>query len=182
MLISNKYQRVLVLIDAQNLYHSAKNLYKARINFANLLKEIVKDRQLVRAIAYVVKSDEPGESLFFDALTNAGIEMRMKDLQVYPDGTKKADWDVGLAVDAIRYSNLMDVIVLATGDGDFIPLIEYLRQQGRNIVVANFGRTTSSKFKELADEFIDLDKTPGKFLMFSNKMRPSFRFKREGTK
>ena len=85
MLISNKYQRVLVLIDAQNLYHSAKNLYKARINFANLLKEIVKDRQLVRAIAYVVKSDEPGESLFFDALTNAGIEMRMKDLQVYPD-------------------------------------------------------------------------------------------------
>jgi len=64
MLISNKYQRVLVLIDAQNLYHSAKNLYKARINFANLLKEIVKDRQLVRAIAYVVKSDEPGESLF----------------------------------------------------------------------------------------------------------------------
>jgi len=65
MLISNKYQRVLVLIDAQNLYHSAKNLYKARINFANLLKEIVRDRQLVRAIAYVVKSDEPGESLFF---------------------------------------------------------------------------------------------------------------------
>jgi len=108
--------------------------------------------------------------------------MRMKDLQVYPDGTKKADWDVGLAVDAIRYSNLMDVIVLATGDGDFIPLIEYLRQQGRNIVVANFGRTTSSKFKELADEFIDLDKAPGKFLMFSNKMRPPFRLRKDGTK
>jgi uncharacterized LabA/DUF88 family protein len=165
MVIRHKNQRAIVFIDVQNLYHSAKNLYGARVNFKNLLLEAVSGRNLVRAIGYVAKADEPGEASFFDALEKAGIETRIKDLQVYPDGTKKGDWDVGLAIDAVRLSSKADTIVLISGDGDFIPLVEYLRVLGNQVEVMGFGRTTSMTLKELADEFIDLDSRPGYFLL-----------------
>ncbi|MCX6736966.1 MAG: NYN domain-containing protein [Candidatus Parcubacteria bacterium] len=171
MIIKHKSQRVAVLVDVQNLYHSAKNLYSARVNFENLLKETVCNRQLIRAIAYVVKSDEPGEASFFDALTRSGWELRSKDLQIYPDGLKKADWDVGMAVDAIRLSNVVDAIVLVTGDGDFIPLLEHLRAIGRQVELAAFSKTASTKLKELADDFLDLDSKPDVFLIRGNVNR-----------
>lgn len=165
MVIRHKNQRVIVLIDIQNLYHSAKNFYGARVNFKNLLLEAISGRNLIRAIGYVAKADEPGEASFFDALEKAGIETRIKDLQVYPDGTKKGDWDVGLTIDAVRLSPKVDVIVLISGDGDFIPLVEYLKAQGNQVEVIGFGRTTSTYLKDLADDFIDLDSKPDYFLL-----------------
>lgn len=164
MAIKNKNQRIVVLIDVQNLYHSAKNLYGARVNFKNLLLEAISGRNLIRAIGYVAKSDEPGEASFFDALEKAGIEIRVKDLQVYPDGTKKGDWDVGLAVDAIRLSSKADAIVIVSGDGDFIPLVEYLKALGNQVEIIGFGRTTSNTLKEIASDFYDLDSQPDFFL------------------
>lgn len=157
-----KDQRVGIFIDIQNLYHSAKNLYKARVNYKELVKELLGNRKLIRAIAYVVKSDTAlGEASFFEALKGCGLELRIKDLQIFAGGAKKADWDVGMAVDAIRMSTFLDTIILVTGDGDFIPLIEYLQYgAGRNVEVAAFGRSASSKLQEIADQFIDLEKIP----------------------
>ena len=158
----HREQRIGIFIDVQNLYHSAKNLYHSRINYQELMKSLVGDRKLIRALGYVVKSetqneDLTGEASFFDALENAGIDLRMKDLQIFPGGSKKADWDVGMAVDAIRMADALDVIILVTGDGDFVPLVEYLKWgKGRSVEVAAFGRTTSGKLRESADLFIDL--------------------------
>src|SRR3989344_1593188 len=103
--IKHKTQRVGIFIDTQNLYHSAKNLYKARVNFSAIMKEAVGTRQLVRAIAYVITTESGDESNFFEALGKLGIETKTKDLQVFAGGAKKADWDVGLAVDAIKFSS-----------------------------------------------------------------------------
>ena len=157
-----KDQRVGVFVDVQNLYHSSKNLYHARVNYKELMRELVDGRQLIVANAYVVKSDTAeGEAAFFDALKKSGLELRSKDLQIFAGGMKKADWDVGMAVDAIRMSDLIDVVILVTGDGDFIPLVEYLKWgKGRTVEVAAFGRSASGKIKEEADEFIDLEKLP----------------------
>lgn len=151
-----------IFIDIQNLYHSSKNLYHARVNYKELLRELVGNRQLIVATAYVVKSEvAEGEAAFFEALKKTGLELRCKDLQIFAGGMKKADWDVGMAVDAIRMSDLLDVIILVTGDGDFIPLVEYLKWgKGRTVEVAAFGRSTSAKIKEAADEFIDMEKLP----------------------
>ncbi|MBN2197923.1 NYN domain-containing protein [Candidatus Wolfebacteria bacterium] len=158
----HKSQRVGIFIDIQNLYHSAKNLYSARVNYHELIKELLANRQLIRVMGYVVKSETVlGEASFFEALTKTGIELRSKDLQIFPGGMKKADWDVGIAVDAIRMANLIDVVILVTGDGDFIPLVEYLKWGlGREVEVAAFGRSASSKLKEVADFFIDLENLP----------------------
>jgi uncharacterized LabA/DUF88 family protein len=160
--MKRKDQRVGIFVDIQNLYHSSKNLYRARVNYKELMKELVAGRSLITALAYVVKSETAeGEAAFFEALEKSGLELRSKDLQIFPGGMKKADWDVGMAVDAIRMSDLLDVIILVTGDGDFIPLVEYLKWgKGRTVEVAAFGRSASAKIKEVADEFVDLEKLP----------------------
>lgn len=183
MAIKHSDQRVGIFIDIQNLYHSSKNLYNARVNYKELMKSLVADRKLIRAMAYVVKTEEilaaaaakdssvdfedkpekttKSENTFFEALKQSGIELRIKDIQLYPGGMKKADWDVGMAVDAVRMADFLDVIILVTGDGDFIPLVEYLKWgKGREVEVAAFSRSTNAKLKEVADEFIALEELP----------------------
>ena len=164
-IIKHKEQRVAVLIDVQNMYHSAKNLYGARVNFKEVLKTAVAGRKLIRAIAYVIHTETPEEKSFFDALGKSGLEVKMKDLQIFPGGMKKGDWDVGVAVDAIKFSDLVDAIVLVTGDGDFIPLVEYLQiTKGIQTEVIAFSKSASAKLKEAADDFIDLSEDKGKYL------------------
>ncbi|MEK9174389.1 MAG: NYN domain-containing protein, partial [Patescibacteria group bacterium] len=150
-------QRVGVFIDVQNLYHSAKNIYSSRVNFKEVIRSATDGRKLVRAIAYVIKTESGEEKSFFEALTKLGIEMRVKDLQIFPGGMKKGDWDVGLAVDAVRLAHQLDATVLVTGDGDFVPLVEYLKySQGLQVEVMAFERTASAKLTEAADIFTDL--------------------------
>jgi len=170
MAISYKDQRIGIFLDIQNLYHSARNLYNARVNFRELLKNLVGNRKLIRAVAYVVKSETAlGEKSFFEALSQAGLELRIKDLQIFAGGAKKADWDVGLAVDAIRMAESLDVIILVTGDGDFLPLVNYLKWGlGKQVEVGAFSKTTSSLLKEGADAFTALEEIPKILLKKSN--------------
>ncbi len=159
-------QRLGVFVDVQNMYHSAKNLYDSNVNFARLLETAVGDRQLIRAIVYVIRSKSSEEQIFFEALARQGFEVKMKDLQIFPGGMKKADWDVGVAIDAIKLADKLDVIVLVSGDGDFVPLINYLKEnKGCRVEVIAFKETASSKLIEAADEFIDLSSQKRKFLI-----------------
>ena len=160
-----KEQRVEVLIDVQNLYHSARNLHNARVNFQEVLKTAVAGRKFIRAFAYVVRTKTGEEKPFFDALSNLGIETRVRELQEFYDGQKKADWDVGIVIDAIRTAPGVDVVILCSGDGDFIPLVDYLKNQGKRVEVMAFGKTTSSGLKDVADEFIDIGADARKYLI-----------------
>ncbi|MFA5987271.1 MAG: NYN domain-containing protein [Candidatus Paceibacterota bacterium] len=163
-IIKQKGQRVGVFIDAQNLYHSAKNLFKARVNFGAVMEDAIAGRNLVRAIAYVITTESGEEKSFFDALEKLGIETKTKDLQIFWGGAKKADWDVGLAVDAIKLAPKLDAVVLVAGDGDYVPLVEYLKATTQ-VEVISFGKSTSGKLREVADDFVDLCGDPKKYLI-----------------
>jgi len=164
--IKHPEQRVAIFIDTQNLYHSAKNLYHARVNFGNLVKDALEGRALIRAVAYVITTESGEEKNFFDALEKTGIETKTKNLQIFAGGNKKADWDVGLAVDAMMLSSKVDTIVIASGDGDFVPLVQYLKMRGGcQVEVIAFGRSTSGLLKEAADDFIDMSENPGRYLI-----------------
>ncbi|MDI6602723.1 MAG: NYN domain-containing protein [Patescibacteria group bacterium] len=165
MAIKHSGQKVGVLIDVQNLYHSAKNLYRARVNFREILKLAISGRNLIRVFAYVVRTKSGEEKPFFEALIKLGIETRVRDLQEFYGGLKKADWDVGITIDAIRIASDVNTIVLASGDGDFVALVEYLKNQGKRVEVIAFGRSASTRLKEVADEFIDLEEEPEKYLL-----------------
>ncbi|MCB9812381.1 NYN domain-containing protein [Candidatus Nomurabacteria bacterium] len=169
-------QRVAVIIDTQNLYHSAKNLYKSKVNFAEVVKAAVQNRKLIRATSYVVNTEGGEESAFFEALEKVGIEIKTKDLQIFYGGAKKADWDIGMAVDAIKMAPKMDAIIFATGDGDFIPAVEYIKSLGCQVEAITFGRSASSGLRAAVDDFIDLDSDPKKFLIgYRPSRRPTTR-------
>ncbi len=162
-------QRVGVFVDVSNLYYSARVMYNRKVNFKAILKEIVGDRKLIRAIAYVIKAESPEEQKFFDALDNIGFEVKSKELQVFYGGHKKGDWDVGIAMDTIRLAPKLDVVVIVSGDGDFIPLVDHLKSIGQKAEVVAFGRSASGKLREIADNFIDLDGSKRKFLLPEKK-------------
>ena len=156
-MIKHKDQRVGILVDVSNMYHSAKNLYKKRVNFKEVLKSAVAGRRLIRATAYVIRTESEEETPFFEALSQQGFEVKMKDLQIFAGGAKKADWDVGIAMDAIKLGSKVDVIVIVSGDGDYLPLINYLQNTtGCLVEVIGFRQTTSSKLIEESDDFINL--------------------------
>ncbi len=168
-MIKHKEQRVGIFVDASNMYHSAKNLYAKRVNFKEVLKSGVAGRKLSRAVCYVVQSHTAEEETFFDALSNQGFEVKMKELQIFADGTKKGDWDVGMALDAIKAADKLDVVILVTGDGDFLPLVSYLKEnKGCQVELIAFGDTSSAKLVEVVDDFIDLSQDLQTYLLSSS--------------
>lgn len=161
-----KEQRVGVLVDIQNLYYSAKVLHQKKVNFGQVLKAAVGDRKLIRAIAYGIKTLEGQEKNFFEALEKQGFEVKTKDLQIFPGGAKKGDWDVGIAIDAIKMSKSMDSVVLVSGDGDYIPLVEYIQSTtGCRVEGIAFEESTSGKLVAKLDSFINLSANKRKFLI-----------------
>ena len=165
-----KEQRIGVFVDVQNLYYSARNVYKAKVDFRAILKEAIKGRNLIRAIAYVIRADVKDEENFFDALKNLGYEVKEKDLQIFYGGAKKGDWDIGIAMDLIELAPKLDTVILVSGDGDFVPLVRHLKHAlGCYVEVMAFGKSSSQKLIEDADKYLDLDTDPQKFLMQTGK-------------
>ncbi len=163
--MKHKEQRVLVLFDVQNMYYSAKQLFHTKVNFASILSKAVSGRRLIRAIAYVIKTDIKEEVNFHEALNNIGIEVKAKDLQIFLGGAKKGDWDIGIAMDAVRLNSKVDTVVLVSGDGDFKELLQYLQSHGCRAEVIAFGRTTSKHLREVADDYVDMEREPQRYLI-----------------
>jgi len=158
MIYRNPNQRIAVLVDVQNLYYSARNLYNSHLSYKTLLKIAVKNRILTRAIAYVIRTPQSVEESFFEAINTAGFEVKEKDLQIFGDGAMKGDWDLGIAMDAIRIGNKVDSIVLVSGDGDYVPVVNYLQQSlGCLVEVLAFKKSANNKLMEIVDDFTDLD-------------------------
>ena len=163
--IKHSDQRVAVFIDTQNLYHSAKNLYNTKVNFGAIMETAIGKRKLIRSIAYVITTEAGDETQFFEALTKLGIETKTKDLQVFYGGAKKGDWDLGIAMDAIRLGHKVDSIILVSGDGDFKPVVNYLQQSlGCLVEVVAFKKTTNKELIEIADDYINIEDNARKLL------------------
>ena len=158
-------QRVAVLADSQNLYHSAQSVYSRNIDYSGLLGEAVADRSLVRAIAYVIRADSPEEESFFEALRDIGFETKIKEIKTFADGSKKADWDLGMSLDAVSLASHVDTVVLCTGDGDFARLCSHLRHEGVRVEAMGFGNSAADELIEAADDFVDLAEKEDTFLL-----------------
>lgn len=167
--MKNPNQRVAIFVDVQNLYYSARALYEKKVNFGEIIKMGTADRQLIRAIAYTIKAESPDEQSFFDALEKLGYDVKSKDLQTFAGGHKKGDWDVGIAVDILKMAPKLDAVVLCSGDGDFAELLHHAKAEGCRAEVISFGRSTSSKLIEEADDITDLDLITEKILIDTNR-------------
>lgn len=149
----NKHQRVAVFVDVQNMYYSAKYQYNGKVNFDKLLDETVRGRRLIRAIAYLVQTEDIDQSKFEDFLYSLGYEVKNKQLRTRPDGSAKGDWDMGIAIDAIAVGERVDTVCLVSGDGDFVDLVEMLKGNGVRVEVYSFPTSTADELKESATEY-----------------------------
>ncbi|MBI3255479.1 MAG: NYN domain-containing protein [Candidatus Andersenbacteria bacterium] len=165
-------QRVGVFVDIQNMYYSARAIYGQKVNFKAILEQAVAGRQLVRAIAYGITTEEAHEGDFHEALAGQGFEVKTKPLQTFVGGQKKGDWDIGMAMDILRLEPKIDVAVLVCGDGDFIPLIEFSKERGLRMEVISFRESTSSALIASADSFFDLSSATSQFLIGESKHVP----------
>jgi len=158
-------QRVAVLADAQNLYHTAQSVYSRNIDYSALLEKAVQDRELTRAIAYVIRADADDEESFFEALVDIGFETKIKAIRTFADGSQKADWDIGMSLDAVTLAKKVDTVVLCTGDGDFSRLCSHLRHEGVRVEVMGFEESTADQLVEAADSFVDMSEREEVFLL-----------------
>ncbi len=158
-------QRVGVFVDIQNMYYSARAIHNQKVNFKKVLEHSVGGRQLVRALAYGITTEEAHEEDFHGALAEQGFEVKTKPLQSFVGGQKKGDWDVGIAVDILRLEPKIDVTVLVSGDGDFVPLVEFAKEKGLRVEVVSFAESTSQALRDHADSFFDLSSDPRQFLI-----------------
>lgn len=164
-------QRVGVFVDIQNMYYSARAIYNQKVNFKAVLEHSVSGRQLVRALAYGITTEEAHEEDFHEALSGQGFEVKTKPLQSFVGGQKKGDWDVGIAMDILRLEPKIDVAVLVCGDGDFVPLVEFSKERGLRMEVVSFRESTSKALIEAADSYFDLSSDPKKFLISTPLLR-----------
>lgn len=157
--IGNSPQRIGVFVDVQNMFYSAKALHQSKIDYSKLLLEIVGGRNLVRAIAYIVQKPDVDQSSFTDALCRLGYEIKTKDLRLRPDGTAKGDWDMGIAIDTISIASKLDAVVLVTGDGDFVPLVELLKYHGCRVETVSFRRSTAIELINVSTKYTAIEES-----------------------
>jgi uncharacterized LabA/DUF88 family protein len=156
--MSLKAQRVGIFVDVQNLFYSAKYQHHSKVDFAKLLNICLNDRLLIRAITYIVQTPEIDQTTFINVLTSIGYEIKSKALRVRPDGTAKGDWDMGIAIDTIAMAERLDVVVLVSGDGDFVDLINMLKSKGVVAEVVSFPNNTAEELKDAATLYFPLDR------------------------
>ena len=148
--------RVGVFVDVQNMFYAAKDRYARRLDYIKLLDLIVGPRNLVAAYAYVVQIPEINQAGFLSLLEHNGYTIKSKDLRMRGDGSAKGDWDVGIAIDIVSMLDALDIVILASGDGDFCALAELIKRHEKRIEVAAFEHNTSMDLQRIADQFFPI--------------------------
>ena len=150
-------QRAGILVDVQNMYYAARSIYNAKLSYDRLMNIVLRGRSLARAIAYVVQREGAEQSGFLEILRSCGFEIKILKISDRGESTRRIDWDVGIAVDALAMSEKVDVISLVSGEGSLSPLIKALRSRGPRVEVIAFAESTTEEMRDSADEFISLD-------------------------
>ena len=120
-------ERVTILVDVQNIYYTTRHVHKCNFDFNAFWRRATNGRTVVKAIAYAIDRGDEKQRQFQNILRAIGFEVKLKPYIQRADGSAKGDWDVGITLDAVEYGKNSDVVVLASGDGDFDLLVERLK-------------------------------------------------------
>ena len=151
-------QKVSVFVDVQNMYYTTKQAYSRHFDYNAFWAEITRDREVVKAIAYATNRGDEKQKEFQNILRGIGFEVKLKQFIQRSDGSRKGDWDVGITIDVLDYAKNSDVIVLASGDGDF-DLLVYKIIKEYNVPVEVYGvpQLTADSLINAASRFIPID-------------------------
>ena len=149
--------RIAVFADVQNIYYTVKEKHQSHFDYTAFLKEVATGRQLVKAIAYATDRGDEKQRQFQQILKRIGFEVKLQPFIQRADGSTKGDWDVGIAVDMLEYANRVDTIILASGDGDFAPVVARVMDEYK-VAVEVYGveGLTANHLINTATEFVPI--------------------------
>jgi len=156
-------KRLLFVVDAENLFYSAVATYGrgARVNYLKLL-QASRGNQVydsVRACCYLAYKDEVPQR-FTSLLKSFGYELYLKRTTLQgKKGVLRANWDVGIVVDVMEHEDRFEHFALATGDGDFLPLIHHLKKNGKFVRLLAFPNSCGLSLQNECDEVVTLDES-----------------------
>ena len=117
-------KRVSIFVDVQNIYYTTKQEFKLNFDYNKFWGKVTEQRELVTAIAYTTDRGDKKQIQFQNILRAIGFKVKLKPFINRSDGSSKGDWDVGITIDIMEYASKSDIIVLASGDGDFEILLQ----------------------------------------------------------
>lgn len=151
-------KKVTLLVDVQNIYYTTKHTYNCNFDYNQFWKEATKNREVVKAIAYAIDRDDEKQKQFQNILKAIGFEVKLKPFIQRSDGSAKGDWDVGITLDAIEYADESDVVVLASGDGDFDLLVKKARTtHNAEVEVYGVPQLTANSLINAATKYIPIE-------------------------
>ncbi len=151
-------QKVLLLVDVQNVYYTVRQVYGCNFDYNAFWSQATKGRQVVKAIAYATERGDQKQREFQNILRAIGFEVKLKNFIQRADGSAKGDWDVGITIDAMEYAGDVDTVVLVSGDGDFDLLVNKLRlDKNKRVEVYGVPDLTASALMNAASEFIPIN-------------------------
>ena len=121
-------ERVAIFVDVQNIFYTVKETYGCHFDYKTFWDQVTTGREVIQAFAYAIDRRDPKQMRFQEILESIGFEVKLKPFIQRSDGSAKGDWDVGITLDMIELASEVDVVVLASGDGDFDLVVKKLRQ------------------------------------------------------
>tara|TARA_B100001093_G_scaffold133062_1_gene125774 strand:- start:56 stop:529 length:474 start_codon:yes stop_codon:yes gene_type:complete len=151
-------EKVNIFVDVQNIYYTTKQIYKSHFNYNAFWKRVTSNREVVQAIAYGIDRGDEKQKQFQNILRGIGFELKLKPFIQRSDGSAKGDWDVGITIDVMEYAKDADVVVLASGDGDFDLLMSKIRNDfGVSAEVYGVADLTARSLINAASKFTPIE-------------------------
>lgn len=151
-------QRVAIFVDVQNVYYTTRAGFNANFDYNAFWRQVTAGREVVDAVAFAIDRGDPKQRQFQNILRGIGFEVKLKPFITRADGSSKGDWDVGLTLEVLDCVGHTDVVVLASGDGDFDLLVRRLRERHAiDVEVYGVERFTAAALSRAATRFIPID-------------------------
>ncbi len=151
-------KKIAVFVDVQNIYYTCRQVFQANFDYNKFWAEATKGREVVGAYAYATDRGDAKQEQFQNILRAIGFEVKLKPMLKRMDGTTKADWDVGIALDVYEAASACDIVVLASGDGDFGVLLQRIRERfNTDTEVYGVRKLTSPSLSAEASKFVSID-------------------------
>ncbi|MBC6418450.1 MAG: NYN domain-containing protein [Prochloron sp. SP5CPC1] len=149
--------RVAIFIDGSNLFYAALQL-GLEIDYTKLLSRLTAGSRLLRSFFYtgVDRTNEKQQGFLLWMRRN-GYRVIAKDLVQLPDGSKKANLDVEIAVDMMTLVKSYDTAILVSGDGDLAYAVDAVGYRGARVEIVSLRSMTSDSLINVADCYIDLE-------------------------
>tara|TARA_B110001450_G_scaffold137396_1_gene128979 strand:- start:1015 stop:1491 length:477 start_codon:yes stop_codon:yes gene_type:complete len=152
-------KKVSIFVDVQNIYYTTKQIFNSNFDYNKFWKKITYDREVVAAFAYTTNRNDTKQIQFQNILRAIGFQVKLKPYISRADGSSKGDWDVGITIDILEYAPKSDIVVLASGDGDFDLLIQKIISKNNLLTeVYGVGPLTANSLKRSSTEFYEIDK------------------------